>query len=99
MSSVTINNGDSVKPLILESNPSPTNNWCTKGVLRAMHSVAKIPSRLVNAWRDSTILQKVFGATTTIYCTAATVYIIYLQAQENTDCDCLEELKFTKSIF
>lgn len=70
------NNQIPFEPLILESNSNPTNNWYTKGVLRAMHSISKIPSHLINAWKGSTTFQKVLGTTTAIYCTAATVYTV-----------------------
>jgi len=92
------NNQIPFEPLILESNSNPTNNWYTKGVLRAMHSISKIPSHLINAWKGSTTFQKVLGTTTAIYCTAATVYIVYLKAQENIGCNCLEELTRDSSL-
>ncbi|HEV3270059.1 MAG TPA: hypothetical protein VGZ69_05360 [Candidatus Rhabdochlamydia sp.] len=98
MRAVRTENVDYSEILNSENNSHPTNNWCTRGVLRAIHSITQIPSHLINAWKDSTTPQKAFGATATIYCIVATVYIIYLQIQENTDCDCLEELKKNTSL-
>jgi predicted DNA-binding protein YlxM (UPF0122 family) len=91
-------NSASLEILDLGNNSNPTNNWCAKGVLRAIHNVTKVPSHLINAWKNITALQKVLGATTAIYCTAATVYIIYLHVQENRGCNCLEEIKKDASL-
>lgn len=60
------------------------NNWCTyleNGMFRAIHSVGKIPTHWMHAWKNSTTPQKIMHTVIAIYCTAATAYIIYLESQ------------------
>lgn len=74
---------------------SNQNNWCTyfrNGMFRAIRSVGKIPTDLMDAWRNSTTPQKVMHTVIAVYCTAATVYIIYLESQNRqTPVDNLNE--------
>ncbi|PWU13874.1 MAG: hypothetical protein C5B45_05225 [Chlamydiae bacterium] len=46
----------------------------------------------MDAWKNGTTSQHGYRDTViSVYCTAATIYIMYLKAQENVDCDCLAE--------
>ncbi len=74
--SVITNNEIPFEPLILESNSNPTNNWCAREILRAIHITTKISSRLINSWKNGTTSQKVMGTVIAVYCTAATAYIL-----------------------
>ena len=60
----------------------------SEGVLGVVHSIRKIPTYLMNAWKNSTTTQKVMGISSVVYCTAATAYIIYLETQTNHALDC-----------
>lgn len=76
------------------SNPRDVYTYVSNGILRTFDSIHKIPANLINAWKDSTTFQKVLGITAAAYCTAATVYIIYLESQDiYTSANCLTELK------
>lgn len=81
---------------------SNQNNWCTyfrNGMFRAIRSVGKIPTDLMDAWRNSTTPQKVMHTVIAVYCTAATVYIIYLESQTGqTSIHDLHEIKKVSSL-
>lgn len=64
----------------------------SRGVLGAVHSVGRIPTYLMNAWKSSTTTQKIIGISSVIYCTAATAYIIYLETQKMHNLDCPVEI-------
>ncbi|MEK7339498.1 MAG: hypothetical protein WBD50_02490 [Candidatus Rhabdochlamydia sp.] len=79
------------------SNSNSRDGLCTyvsNGVLRTFNSIHRIPANLMNAWMNSTTFQKVMGTAITVYCTAATVYIIYLESRDiHSPMDCLVEFK------
>lgn len=80
-------------PLKSDENKSCT---CFRNAMRVIRSVCQFPSNVINAWGNNTTLQKVMGTAAVIYCTAATVYIIYLESQNTqTPIGCLSEIKNT----
>ncbi|MGL4540647.1 MAG: hypothetical protein ACRCU0_06725 [Candidatus Rhabdochlamydia sp.] len=74
---------------------SNQNNWYTyfgNGMFRAIRSVGKIPTNLMQVWKNSTMPQKAMHIAIAVYCTATTAYIIYLESQnEQTSIDNLHE--------
>lgn len=85
-------------PIYVDDNTlkSDQNKWCTcfGSAMRVIRSVYQFPSNLINAWGNNITLQKVTGTAAVIYCTAATVYIMYLESQNTqTPIGCLSEIK------